>query len=375
MTTVESLADDLREEFLTCSLCFSRFHKPKLLPCQHTFCSPCLMKWINTKTAHYKIECPMCREETNLPHGGVHALPESFFVVGLMDFLDSRLQDSTDALRAGLFHQFGRKGNTDGQLYKPQGIVACQSGNILVSDCKNRIQAFSSVGKFLYKYSFDQLDKKFSPCCVAITKHLSSDQSERLLVSDVNNKQVMLCELSGNVVRHIGRDDLQMPGGIAVTSDGIIHVVDVYANLIRSYTVHGVAVRTFGGSGAREGSFQTPKYIAVAKNDRLVVSDSLNHRIQIFDSTGHFRRAIGTRSKDNGGFKSPTGVAVDSNNNILIADGENHSLQLFDPFGRLLKRIDDDIDDLAHPESVTIGIDGSVLVADAGNHSVKVFRY
>ena len=54
------------DKLLECSVCLEQIKRPKMLPCQHTFCrDPCLFQMIEKKTTRAKkltIECPICRE-------------------------------------------------------------------------------------------------------------------------------------------------------------------------------------------------------------------------------------------------------------------------------------------------------------------------
>ena len=54
------------DKLLECPVCLEQIKRPKMLPCQHTFCRfPCLFQMIEKKTTKAKkitIECPICRE-------------------------------------------------------------------------------------------------------------------------------------------------------------------------------------------------------------------------------------------------------------------------------------------------------------------------
>ena len=54
------------DKLLECPVCLEQIKRPKMLPCQHTFCrDPCLFQMIEKKTTRAKkltIECPICRE-------------------------------------------------------------------------------------------------------------------------------------------------------------------------------------------------------------------------------------------------------------------------------------------------------------------------
>ncbi|XP_022099622.1 tripartite motif-containing protein 2-like [Acanthaster planci] len=373
------LSTELRDVFLTCPLCLGRYLKPKQLPCQHTFCTRCLFKWFNARPIRAKnLQCPVCRESVPIPAAGIQTLPDSMLVVSFMEFLDRKFEtnESVSSSLVGLVHQFGVKGAAEGQLCKPLGVaVSGDTEHVFVADYKNRIQVFDMDGKFLRKLVVKNLSKKFTPTFVGITRHLSMDGSERLVVSDINNKQVLVCDLQGRLLRQVGKHDLGMPGGAAVTSDGHIHVVDVYARVVRSYDRYGTPLRLLGRYGTSDNAFRHPKHIAATKSDDLVVTDCSSHTVHIFEMSGTLERAFGVRGKMDGEFRSPSGLAVDCEGNILVADIGNHCLLMFDINGRFIRRLDDPIDDLRHPESVAMAGDCKVAVTDTANHCIKFFSF
>lgn len=73
---------DNLEEDLTCSVCYSLFSDPRVLPCSHTFCKSCLDNLLQVSTNYsiwrplrLPLKCPNCRNVMELPPAGVDALP------------------------------------------------------------------------------------------------------------------------------------------------------------------------------------------------------------------------------------------------------------------------------------------------------------
>ena len=62
-------------ELFECSVCLESLinKQPRLLSCGHTFCTPCLQQLPDSNT----VNCPKCRSPTQLPPGGVQALPKN----------------------------------------------------------------------------------------------------------------------------------------------------------------------------------------------------------------------------------------------------------------------------------------------------------
>ncbi|CAI2348467.1 unnamed protein product [Caenorhabditis sp. 36 PRJEB53466] len=80
------------EQLLTCPICLDRYKQPKLLPCQHTFCYPCLESCADT--LHRTLKCPECRAEHNIPYDGVKAFQPNYTLTG---FLEIHLQATPES--------------------------------------------------------------------------------------------------------------------------------------------------------------------------------------------------------------------------------------------------------------------------------------
>lgn len=66
-------------------------HIPKLLPCSHTVCLGCLNRIADVRSREIGVfRCPICRELTNIPQGGISALPPSFLVNRLLDLMSKQ---------------------------------------------------------------------------------------------------------------------------------------------------------------------------------------------------------------------------------------------------------------------------------------------
>ena len=60
----------------TCGYCSELFTDPRMLPCLHTFCLPCLAKASEIQGAKEALQCPSCDEKAPLRDGGVHTFPK-----------------------------------------------------------------------------------------------------------------------------------------------------------------------------------------------------------------------------------------------------------------------------------------------------------
>ncbi len=81
--TLFSIMDNLEED-LTCSVCYSLFSDPRVLPCSHTFCKSCLdnVLQVSVNSSIFRplrqpLKCPHCRSVMELPFTGTDALPSN----------------------------------------------------------------------------------------------------------------------------------------------------------------------------------------------------------------------------------------------------------------------------------------------------------
>ncbi|XP_066269203.1 tripartite motif-containing protein 3-like [Branchiostoma lanceolatum] len=86
---------DIHEEFLVCKVCLGDFQQPKMLPCLHTFCQPCLERILEQRPA-LRLSCPICRQSVPLPQNGVRGLKNNFVVVKLRDLVHSPSKGKTE---------------------------------------------------------------------------------------------------------------------------------------------------------------------------------------------------------------------------------------------------------------------------------------
>ncbi|KAI8520797.1 hypothetical protein Bbelb_005510 [Branchiostoma belcheri] len=87
MASGTTLLGQISDDFLQCKICLEPYRRPKVLSCLHTFCQECLEKLHKRQGEIQHLECPTCRDKTELPGCGVSTLKDSFFVESLKDWV------------------------------------------------------------------------------------------------------------------------------------------------------------------------------------------------------------------------------------------------------------------------------------------------
>ncbi|XP_056664229.1 tripartite motif-containing protein 59-like isoform X1 [Monodelphis domestica] len=78
---------------LTCSICYSIFEDPRVLPCSHTFCRKCLE---NVLQASGNLTCPACKRIIEIPAPGIESLPINLVLRAIVK--KYKLEDPSDVI-------------------------------------------------------------------------------------------------------------------------------------------------------------------------------------------------------------------------------------------------------------------------------------
>ncbi|XP_077863700.1 E3 ubiquitin-protein ligase TRIM45-like [Saccoglossus kowalevskii] len=227
---------------------------------------------------------------------------------------------------------FGSKGSAPSFFKAPHGVAINHNGHIVVCDSGNhRVQILDWNGRCMKCLTFNQFPKQFWPMDVSV----SADG--RYFISDVNNKQIVVCT-EDQLITTFDQNEGIGPQGITLTNDGYVLFIDRQddRHCIRKYTVDGLHVMAAGKTGFKVGEFMKPYSIAVNKKDQIIVSEFGNHCIQVFDSHFHHIFSFGSIGSGENQFKGPCGLDVDSDDNIYICDPNNKRVCKYSHDGRFL---------------------------------------
>ncbi|XP_070565829.1 RING finger protein nhl-1-like [Ptychodera flava] len=190
------------EELLNCAICLDRYTRPKILPCQHTFCQrPCLENLIDIRTR--KIKCPECRREHKLPVNGTNGFPNN---VTISRFLDIPAETLNSTI-GGRSNQQGTTNERQCALCEGdvrEGFRCSHCNRNFCQNCKNRHtdEVKLDIGRLVNhlrrgapKLSdaltmVEQRNDRLSQHCETVKGEISSCIEK--LVSELRNREHML---------------------------------------------------------------------------------------------------------------------------------------------------------------------------------------
>ena len=70
---------------LSCSICLDTFTDPRALPCVHTYCYGCLEVWVQKSGSSQTITCPLCKDVSPIPSGGLNKIKNNYFTADLVE--------------------------------------------------------------------------------------------------------------------------------------------------------------------------------------------------------------------------------------------------------------------------------------------------
>ncbi|XP_077870289.1 LOW QUALITY PROTEIN: uncharacterized protein LOC100375148 [Saccoglossus kowalevskii] len=247
---------------------------------------------------------------------------------------------------------------------RDRNVLVCDEGN-------NLLQIFTLDGNHLKLIKFTNFAKPFTPVYSAI-----SDDGY-IFTTDYYNKQVVVCDENGKLIRVFGSKEIQYPMGVAISPiNGHVYVVDHGSDCVRIYSQLGVYMTSFGSSGTRDSQFNFPWDIAIGNTGNIIVSDYRNNCIQVFDNNCRLLNVFGGRGDKEGEFYGPEGVATDTDGCVYICDYGYNRVQKFDSQGKFIARIDSIEDNVSGPCGIYVSDDkpfSKVVVTEWDRGCVKVF--
>ncbi|KAI8499891.1 hypothetical protein Bbelb_222080 [Branchiostoma belcheri] len=371
-----NVVSDIADEYLFCQVCLEDFKQPKMLPCLHTFCQPCLEKLLAAEPVG-KLDCPTCRQDVPLPQNGVQGLNPNFHVGKLRDILQQQpagevamdedqvgpplgLQVRPDVMIGGASLKLvrtvgGKRGSGDGQFNWPTSLAVTAEGDIVVTDCWNsRLQFLDNDGSFKKK-----VDLGFVPECVAALTNgelLVTGDGHKIHVLDKQGRKSRVIQVTAAEI-----DDIT--GGIAVDGSGRIIVTIWHEVFVLSPS--GDVMLKFGDKGQGPQQLGSVLHVTVNSSNQIIVSDWINYNLKIFDSAGRNLFTCGSEGSGPGQLNRPICVITDSEDNIIVAERNNCRVSLFSRDGAFIRHVlTQQEHGLTYPMGLTLTHGGHFVVSE-----------
>ena len=244
--------------------------------------------------------------------------------IAVTDRLNHRVQifDS----EGSFLRSFGRKGNRQGELNEPTGIVFHNDNIVVVDRSNHQVQVFSAQGQFLHRFGGEgNLDHQLN-----LPLGLSVDYEGNFIVGDPRNKSIKIFSSRGRFLRKIGTPRSFTFPFHCIQHDNYFIVSDADESCVKVFDKELGFVFEFGKEGDEDGEFYGPTCLSLNKAGHLMVSDVDNNRVQVFEMNGQFVTKFGCRGGGYGEFNFPCSTAVLSDGKIVVSDVRNHRIQIFE---------------------------------------------
>jgi DNA-binding beta-propeller fold protein YncE len=156
-----------------------------------------------------------------------------------------------------------------------------------------------------------------------------------------------------------------------ITANGLIYVSDSGSDEIILIDTLGNQLKTFGGYGWDQNSFDDPADV-FADPLNIYVADKNNHMIKRFDKNLNFLSALYTRESDfsQEQFAYPLSCATSNQGDLFFIDSDNKRIMKFDIFGNFIVNFggfDAGKYQLSNPKQLAISSTNNIFVIDGSD--------
>ena len=125
---------------------------------------------------------------------------------------------------------------------------------------------------------------------------------------------------------------LNHPEGIAISSDGILYVVDSVNNRIQYFNANGTSLGSWNVSEFSEkpSRYWSPYWLIFDNEEEFLYVTNSHNSIQILDKKGNLIEILGKGGFHPGHFNGMEKIAFDSKGYLHVADQNNNRVQIFD---------------------------------------------
>ncbi|KAI6661383.1 E3 ubiquitin-protein ligase TRIM71-like [Oopsacas minuta] len=216
--------------------------------------------------------------------------------------------------------RIGKPGSEKGELYYPNGL-ALDGDKIYIADVgNNRIQIFSTEGKFIHEFGKGELE---DPHSIALNK-------EWVFISDSTLSAIFkFSKTNYKLIKSVKRS-VNVPFGLTTDTNGEVLVADLGNNRIAVFSSDLEYIREIGKDKLIE-----PHDVKINNNNIFVADNNKINNIHIFSKSGDLLKSF---------IKLENGInfiflCFDLCNNIIISDNKGNSINIFTEDGQLIHNI------------------------------------
>lgn len=428
-----SLRSKIREDHLTCTICFNPFTSPKALPCLHTFCEGCIRDFVTGRgfEAQGQFPCPVCRANIPIPPGGIAAFQDNHLVASLSDTVESARKPPQKPPR---LQPYSDQGDGQGRVspivpprpksispkpdniadgtkpHDPFSVVNYASGNTengsgmpsmpqylnpqmpevmadtgAQGDSRGFDEQHSSPG--LYPHLSVESEFK-GPCTkglLVIAGNYGANVSSFLKPFGLavgRNGEYVVSDRSGNrILVFSNRGELKWcynlncsVNGIAITkeNDVLIAVSRSGSEIMRQYSLQGRFVQKYGDYYR----YDVSSGITVTPNNHVAITNVQADNVLAFTGQRKFSIKFGWKGTGERHFMNPQFITSTAKNYVVVSDTGTHCIKVLDLQGNFKRSFGGKGEvhgKLDTPLGVATDHDNNIIIADSNNYRVEIF--
>ena len=261
------------------------------------------------------------------------------------------------------------------ELNDPWGVAVSDDGHIIVTENNGqRVTILDNEGKKVKSFGGEG---GIGNVIFIYPRGIAITPDNFILVSD--NHRIQKISMDGDCVASVGhiykgkgRLQFNLPNGIAISPiTGQVYIIDSHNHRIQVLNPDLTFSRLFGKKGSANGQFQVPGDIAIDSQGLVYVADYDSHRIQKFTPDGKFLAQFSSKGTGSEQIEYPScGITIDEATGLVyVCEKGSNRVSVFTSDGRFINSFGQ----FYYPLGITFNKGGYLYICDYGNNEIKLF--